>query len=91
MFLCFCVAIMFCDVLFAFPQEGEEFYSKCTKMENILKGGHLKLAQAQHDSKKAKYQPDAKFQKDLKGCLDNLDKLAGQLRSTATERICCCF
>jgi hypothetical protein len=60
-------------------------------MEAMLKTLSTKMAQADFDLKKAKYQPDNRFKKDFKGCQDNCKKLLLNLETVLVQRTLQCF
>ncbi len=69
-------------------QDGDNGLQKSKAMEAMLKTLHTKMAQAEFDLKKAKYQPDPRFKKDFKGCMDNIKKLLGNLDTVLVQRNC---
>ena len=69
-------------------QDGDNGLQKSKAMEAMLKTLLTKMAQAEFDLKKAKYQPDPRFKKDFKGCMDNIKKLLGNLDTVLVQRTC---
>lgn len=72
-------------------EEGEEGshdgYEKARKMITFIGQNYQKMRQALEDSKKAKYQPEAKFKKDYQASMTELEKLNKDLDKIVVQRL----
>ena len=66
--------------------EGHDGFEKAKKMSSLLAASLQKMQQTLVDSKKAKYQPEAKLKKDYVASIAELEKLTKQLDKIVMEK-----